>query len=98
MQRTLYLGDVTHGTSKVALYGKLRYWAVARRMTVHTLHETEMSLWFREKRFREEGKIGAFAAAKFPYQCCMPETLCPVQDQTGSHHIAREAKHMGHSN
>lgn len=60
-----------------------------------TLHETEMSLWFREKRFREEGNIGAFAAAKFPSQCWMPET---VQDQTGPHHIALEAKHMGHSN
>lgn len=65
---------------------------------MRTLHETEMSLWFREKRFREDGKIGAFSAAKFPSQCGMPETLCPVQDQTGSHHIALEAKHMGHSN
>lgn len=57
-----------------------------------------MSLWFREKRFREEGKIGAFAAAKFPSQSCMPETLCPVLDQTGWNHIVLEAKQMGHSN
>ena len=55
---------VAQGSSKVALCGELRYWALARRKRVCALHGTEMSLLFRERRFREEGKIGAFCSSQ----------------------------------
>lgn len=55
---------VAQGFSKMALYGELRYWALARRKRVCALHGTEMSLLFRERRFREDGKIGAFCSSQ----------------------------------
>lgn len=55
---------VAQGSSKVALYGELRYWALARRKRVCALHGAEMSLLFRERRFREDGKIGAFCSSQ----------------------------------
>lgn len=58
------------------------------------LHGTKMSLLFREGRFREEGKMGAFGSSQIsiPLLCACSVMLGP--DHTGWRHIASAARQL----
>lgn len=68
----------------MALYRELRYWAFASRKRVCALHGTEMSLLFRERRFREESKIGAFCSSQISISLLCAGNVMP---RAGSHRL-----------